>query len=279
MTFLFNFTTLPKFLGTPVLTKAMCFSTEKEKKINNSIIFEDNSYLCFIPPITSMYEDDLALYGNQNFPQALNYIFYELKDYKNFKYKFVFKLFIHTNDNYRYLDSVIGPTTYPNDENENKNLTFLISPNIYPKDILNSTNMFNQSELFKDTLAQSMLNNEYKYYGYGDICSLDIDFNENLNKMDFLKMCAINLGKSTGNVNNGLISDEFIDLKKWIILKIIRTPIPINNNNMKNSSFMNGNSRSYSTTQISFNKQLNIERNLNINTFDLYKKLNGNQIH
>lgn len=89
--------------------------------------------------------------------------------------------------------------------------------------------MFNQSELFKDTLAQSMLNNEYKYYGYGDICSLDIDFNENLNKMDFLKMCAINLGKSTGNVNNGLISshrdaplmeaDEFIDLKKWIILK------------------------------------------------------------
>jgi hypothetical protein len=118
--------------------------------------------------------------------------------------------------------------------------------------------MFNQSELFKDTLAQSMLNNEYKYYGYGDICSLDIDFNENLIKMDFLKMCAINLGKSTGNVNNGLISshrdapltgaDEFIDLKKWIILKIIRTPIPINNNNMKNSSFMNGNSRSYSTT-------------------------------
>jgi len=70
MTFLFNFSTLPKFLGTPVLTKA--FSTEKEKKINNSIIFEDNSYLCFIPPITSMYEDDLALYSNQNFPQALN---------------------------------------------------------------------------------------------------------------------------------------------------------------------------------------------------------------
>lgn len=162
---------------------------------NSSINFVNNFYSCFIPPITNLLDN----HEYDGIISILNEIFNELSKDKNFKYKFNFRLFMHSNDKNKNLESVVGPSLYCDN--------ILISP--APND---------------DSLIESALYREYRYHGYGDIYFLNIDFNDSFHNAIYIKKIIEVIEQLIPHLNKNK-SDLFIEDKKWIILDIDRIPI------------------------------------------------------
>jgi len=100
-----------------------------------------------------------------------------------------------------------------------------LNTNDKSKDLLHFLGSLDESvfivnNVFKNILAMSILNKMYQYKGYYLYYSCSLDSHVDIEKclIDIL----INLGKEITATNEDLTSDEFVEFKKSVILKITK---------------------------------------------------------